>query len=65
MHWGTVCLRFTSSEYNFLIAYPMQFILTEEPIMEPVELLKEALKKAGLQQTGVFDAIDCGASETF
>lgn len=39
--------------------------LTTEPIMEPPLKLKEALKRRGLQETGLFDVCDIGDSRTF
>lgn len=39
--------------------------LTLEEVMEPPELLKEALAKKGLPETGVFDVCDIGASREF
>ncbi|KAI2636718.1 Metallo-hydrolase/oxidoreductase [Xylaria nigripes] len=41
------------------------WMLTEEPPLEPPELLKEALKRRGLPETGVFDVCDIGASLEF
>ncbi|KAK9348519.1 beta-lactamase superfamily domain-containing protein [Lipomyces starkeyi] len=34
--------------------------LTDEPVLEPVEKLKEALRRKGLPETGIFDAIQIG-----
>lgn len=39
--------------------------LTMEPVMEPPERLKMALKTRGLEETGVFDVCDIGESRTF
>ncbi|CAN8098052.1 unnamed protein product [Discula destructiva] len=39
--------------------------LTSEPIMEPPEKLREALGRAGIAETGVFDVCDIGESRTF
>lgn len=34
------------------------WILTDEPIMEPPVVLKEALKKDGIAEEGIFDVFD-------
>lgn len=39
--------------------------LTMEPIMEPPERLKMALRTRGVEETGVFDVCDIGESRTF
>lgn len=39
--------------------------LTTEPIMEPPQKLRAALKRRGLEEEGVFDVCDIGASKTF
>lgn len=39
--------------------------LTTEPVMEPPQRLREALKKRGLEETGVFDVCDIGESRCF
>ncbi|KUI59102.1 N-acyl-phosphatidylethanolamine-hydrolyzing phospholipase D [Cytospora mali] len=39
--------------------------LTMEPVMEPPEKLKEALRRKGLEEKGVFDICDIGESRTF
>ncbi|KAK9248813.1 beta-lactamase superfamily domain-containing protein [Lipomyces tetrasporus] len=36
------------------------WILTDEPVLEPVEKLREALRRKGLPETGLFDAIQIG-----
>ncbi|GAP88336.2 putative NAPE-hydrolyzing phospholipase D [Rosellinia necatrix] len=41
------------------------WILTSEHPLEPPRLLKEALKKRGLPETGVFDVCDIGESREF
>ncbi|KAF2424266.1 Metallo-hydrolase/oxidoreductase [Tothia fuscella] len=41
------------------------WVLTEEDVLEPPRLLKEALKKKGLAETGVFDVCDIGDSREF
>jgi len=41
------------------------FVLTEEDVLEPQALLKEALKKRGISPTGVFDTCDIGESREF
>ncbi|KAK7206611.1 beta-lactamase superfamily domain-containing protein [Myxozyma melibiosi] len=38
------------------------WILTDEPILEPIQKLKQALKKFSIPETGVFDAIQVGQS---
>jgi hypothetical protein len=40
-------------------------VLTDEPVMEPPLRLKEALREKGIDEEGVFDAIDIGASRSF
>ena len=39
--------------------------LTIEDVLEPPVLLKEALKKSGIAETGVFDVCDIGESREF
>lgn len=39
--------------------------LTSEPLMEPPIKLRAAMKKRGLQETGVFDVCDIGESRSF
>lgn len=39
--------------------------LTTEPVMEPPVKLKAAMKRRGLEETGVFDVCDIGESRTF
>lgn len=39
--------------------------LTSEPIMEPPERLKRALRRKGVAEEGVFDVCDIGESRTF
>ncbi|KAF3761344.1 Metallo-hydrolase/oxidoreductase [Cryphonectria parasitica EP155] len=39
--------------------------LTSEPIMEPPVKLREAMKRRGLEETGVFDVVDIGESRLF
>jgi N-acyl-phosphatidylethanolamine-hydrolysing phospholipase D len=41
------------------------WVLTNEEVMEPPRLLKEALKKNGIEETGVFDVCDIGESREF
>ncbi|KAF8241600.1 Metallo-hydrolase/oxidoreductase [Wilcoxina mikolae CBS 423.85] len=41
------------------------WVLTDEPVMEPPQRLKEALRERGIAEEGVFDAIDIGASRSF
>ncbi|PNS15739.1 N-acyl-phosphatidylethanolamine-hydrolyzing phospholipase D [Sphaceloma murrayae] len=41
------------------------WVLTEEDVMEPPRLLREALKKKGLGEQGVFDVCDIGESREF
>lgn len=38
------------------------WVLTEEDVLEPPKLLKEALKWKNLPETGVFDVCDIGES---
>jgi N-acyl-phosphatidylethanolamine-hydrolysing phospholipase D len=39
--------------------------LTMEDVLEPPKLLREALKRKGIQETGVFDVCDIGESREF
>lgn len=39
--------------------------VAEEDVMEPPQLLKKALAKSGLPQSGVFDACDIGECREF
>lgn len=39
--------------------------LTMEEVMEPPKLLREALKRKGISETGVFDVCDIGASREY
>ncbi|KAF4629469.1 hypothetical protein G7Y89_g8676 [Cudoniella acicularis] len=41
------------------------WVLTTEDVLEPPKLLKEAMKKKGLPETGVFDVCDIGESKEF
>jgi N-acyl-phosphatidylethanolamine-hydrolysing phospholipase D len=41
------------------------WVLTEEPVLEPPELLKQALKKKGIAEEGVFDICNIGESREF
>lgn len=41
------------------------WILTDEPIMEPPVVLKEALKKDGIAEEGIFDVVDIGESREY
>ncbi|KAF3922426.1 hypothetical protein AA313_de0205339 [Arthrobotrys entomopaga] len=41
------------------------FILTSEPIMEPPQKLRDALKAKGIPETGVFDVVATGESKVF
>lgn len=41
------------------------WVLTTEPVMEPPEKLKEALRRKGLDEVGLFDICDIGESRTF
>lgn len=41
------------------------WVLTEEDVLEPPVLLKAALKKKGIPETGVFDVCDIGESREF
>ncbi|KAE8453760.1 hypothetical protein EG329_009271 [Mollisiaceae sp. DMI_Dod_QoI] len=41
------------------------WVLTAEEVLEPPKLLKEAMKKKGLPETGVFDVCDIGESRDF
>ncbi|RVX66556.1 hypothetical protein B0A52_09432 [Exophiala mesophila] len=41
------------------------WVLTEEDVLEPPRLLKAALKHHDIEETGVFDVVDIGASKEF
>ena len=41
------------------------WVLTEEDVLEPPKKLKEALKIHGIEEDGVFDVIDIGASREY
>ncbi|KAI9716054.1 MAG: hypothetical protein M1828_000465 [Chrysothrix sp. TS-e1954] len=41
------------------------WVLTEEDVLEPPKLLKEALKRKGLPEEGVFDVCEIGESREF
>ncbi|KIM97398.1 hypothetical protein OIDMADRAFT_20550 [Oidiodendron maius Zn] len=41
------------------------WVLTAEDVLEPPKLLKQAMKKKGLPETGVFDVCDIGESREF
>ncbi|KAI1173386.1 Metallo-hydrolase/oxidoreductase [Nemania sp. FL0916] len=41
------------------------WVLTSEPVDEPPKLLREALKKAGIKEAGVFDTVAIGESRSF
>jgi L-ascorbate metabolism protein UlaG (beta-lactamase superfamily) len=41
------------------------WVLTEEDVLEPPKLLKEALERKGLAKEGVFDVCDIGESREF
>jgi L-ascorbate metabolism protein UlaG (beta-lactamase superfamily) len=41
------------------------WVLTSEDVLEPPRLLKEAMGKKGLPETGVFDVCDIGESREF
>lgn len=41
------------------------WVLTDEDVLEPPVLLKEALKKSRIEETGVFDVCDIGESREF
>jgi len=41
------------------------WVLTEEDVLEPPKLLKEALKKHDITKSGVFDVCDIGESREF
>lgn len=40
-------------------------MLTDEPVMEPPQRLRRALKESGIDETGVFDVLDIGGSKDF
>jgi N-acyl-phosphatidylethanolamine-hydrolysing phospholipase D len=41
------------------------WVLTEEDVLEPPRLLKEALRRKGIPETGVFDVQEIGQSREF
>ncbi|KAK4697945.1 N-acyl-phosphatidylethanolamine-hydrolyzing phospholipase D, partial [Lecanoromycetidae sp. Uapishka_2] len=41
------------------------WVLTEEDVLEPPKLLKQALAKAGIPETGIFDVCEIGESREF
>ena len=41
------------------------WVLTEEDVLEPPELLKKALAKNGIAEQGVFEVCDIGESREF
>lgn len=41
------------------------WVLTEEDVLEPPKLLKEALKRHDIAETGIFDVCDIGESRQF
>ena len=41
------------------------WVLTEEDVLEPPRLLKQALKQQGIAEEGVFDICDIGESRSF
>lgn len=41
------------------------FVLTDEPILEPPRLLKEALGKEGIEKEGVFDVLNIGETREY
>jgi L-ascorbate metabolism protein UlaG (beta-lactamase superfamily) len=41
------------------------WVLTEEDVLEPPRKLKEALKEKGIEEEGVFDVVDIGASREY
>ncbi|KAI2622024.1 Metallo-hydrolase/oxidoreductase [Hypomontagnella submonticulosa] len=41
------------------------WVLTPEPVLEPPQLLKEALKRKGIPETGVFDVCNIGETREF
>ncbi|KAI1455080.1 Metallo-hydrolase/oxidoreductase [Annulohypoxylon moriforme] len=41
------------------------WVMTPEPVLQPPQLLREALKRKGVPETGVFDICDIGESREF
>ncbi len=41
------------------------WVLTEEDVLEPPQLLKKALAKSGIAEEGVFDVCEIGESREF
>ena len=41
------------------------WVLTGEDVLEPPKLLKEALRRRGIPETGVFDVCDAGETREF
>ena len=42
-----------------------QWVLTEEDVLEPPQLLRKALTRSGIPDTGVFDVCEIGESRHF
>jgi len=41
------------------------WVLTEEDVLEPPKILKKALSRSDIPETGVFDVCDIGESREF
>lgn len=41
------------------------WVLTEEDVLEPPQILKKALARSDISETGVFDVCDIGESREF
>lgn len=52
-------------ETNYFALMVGTWVLTDEPVMEPPVVLKEALKKDGIAEEGVFDVLDIGESREY
>lgn len=53
------------SESNHFALVIGTWVLTSEPVMEPPVVLKEALKKDGIAEEGVFDVFHIGESREY
>lgn len=59
------CKLWGSMGANRFVRVIGTWVLTDEPIMEPPVVLKEALRKDGIAEEGVFDVLDIGESREY
>ena len=57
--------RNTDSEIVKMGIHWGTWVLTEEDVLEPPQLLKKALTRSGIPDTGVFDVCEVGESREF